>query len=204
MTTNYQIIFRGQALSGFAIEQLKINVAKLYNTEVTNIESLFSGSVVVIKDNLDEATALKYAQVFRKQGALCEVRNKSLVDNSPVASLEAENKETQEAASVKVVHAEKVTIVESANPEQTVDKISAAAKCTVVLDDYIGSMTDISVAESGSTLVELKQPEEPNINIGNFEIAEAGEALVEFKPIEEPEISIDNLTLAPTGTDFTD
>jgi len=208
MTTHFQIIFRGQALSGFTVEQLKINVAKLYNTDVSNIESLFSGSPVVIKDDLDETTALKYADVFRKQGALCEVRDKSVATSNSVSSVadkqNSKDERPLEKTDTQAVYKESLDASAEIKQVQASQKISAAAKCTVVLDDYVGSMAKISIAESGSTMVEYQPHEKLDINIDKLEIAQAGETLVEFKKVEEPQISIDEFSLAPTGTDLND
>ncbi|VAW75698.1 hypothetical protein MNBD_GAMMA12-1554 [hydrothermal vent metagenome] len=252
MSNNFQVVFHGLASSGTTIDQLKTNIAKLYNTEVKNVESLFKGSAVVIKDNLDEATAHKYAEVFRKQGAQCELRDKSEAkpkeptnvsntdsdanqksqaaelaqgdDSTDQSQAEQESSKVIETVAIQSskpetnrpvaaqksdalvsgVIAEEISERQSVTAQSTTNAggITLAKKCTVVLDDYVGSMAEISVADTGSTIVEIKQVDTPDINTSHFEVAEAGETLIEFKEIAEPEISTDSFSLAAVGSDI--
>jgi len=204
MTNSYQVIFCGQALSGFTLKQVKANVAKLYNTDVNSIQSLFKGTAVVIKDKLDEATAHKYADVFRKQGAQCEVKNKAMAAANGAQNVSDDNKSDASAAKEQVQQAVVHSAHNSSSEMVQAQRVSAAAKCSVVLDDYIGSMADISVADRGATMVEFNVVDMPDINTSSLEMAVAGETLVDFKKVEAPNIAIESLSLAPTGTDLKD
>ncbi len=252
MSNNFQVVFHGLASSGTTTEQLKINIAKLYNTEVKNIESLFKGSAVVIKDNLDEATAHQYAEVFRKQGAQCELRDKSVlttkesvrapnaghasgneiqstesakgVDTIDQSTLKQEAKKVIEATATIASKPEKSSQIREQNSKAAMSKaiseeisasysrsgksamnaggISLAQKCTVALEEYVGSMGGISVADTGSTMVEIDVVDAPDIKTSHFEVAAAGETLIEFTEIAEPEISTDAFSLAAVGSDI--
>lgn len=205
---NYQVIFSGQAMPGVSIEQLKTNIAVLYKTEVQNIESLFSGKTVVIKDQLDEATAVKYADVFRKQGAQCEVRDLAAGQNEPPNSPDMKVQEPASTNTAKAAVIEKPANVYS-NPaarepvkQVVADGVNVASKCTVSVDEYVGSMSSTSLAATGETLVEFKVASVPEINTDALQMASPGETLVDHQEVEEPAISIDSFSLAPTGSDL--
>ena len=226
MSRIFQVIFRGQPLAGFSLEQVKANVAKLYNTSVDNISGLFSGQAVVIKDQLDEPTAQKYAEVFRKQGAQCEVRVKAEATRAdPSAGMVAQPKpgtskvstdsETGTPARKQQMQADTAEAMapapasnqpddSNAGPGGQTSGVNLAAKCTVKLEEYMGSMTNTSVADAGSSLVEVKPIDRPDINTDGLQMAAAGEILVEAEPVPAADISIDELQLAPAGTDLND
>jgi len=211
----FQIIFFGRAVADLSVEQLKINIAKLYKTEVKNIESLFSGQTVVIKDNLDKDTADKYAAVFRKQGAQCEVRDKTVADNTtqspspstaPIPVSETPQVVTA-STSTTVVTPENEACASThdvASAETTGDFVNIASKCTVEIDKCVGSMSGISVAETGESMAKLEHVEAPKIDINNLNLAAAGETLIDYIEVEEPDISIDSLSLAPGGANLKD
>ena len=208
---NFQVIFSGQAMPGISIEQLKVNIAALYKTEIQNIESLFNGKTVVIKDQLDEATAVKYASVFRKQGAQCEVRDITAIQNEPLSTPEVKAQEAEPTSIEKPNRSENVenrAQVADVRPQtsepvkQAVDGVNVASKCTVSVDEYVGSMSSTSIAETGETLVEFKVAAIPEINTDALQMASPGETLVDYKEVEEPAIAIDSLSLAPTGSDL--
>ena len=50
-----------------------MKVAALYKVPVERCESMFTGRTVVVKENLDYETALKYQKAFSKTGAICQI-----------------------------------------------------------------------------------------------------------------------------------
>ena len=203
MSNDFQIIFQGQTLDGFTVDQTKENIARLYKTNVAGIERLFTGSTVIIKDKVDEPTAIKYATALRQQGAKCEVRRIPVaapVEPAPAptpvpasAPAKFETSPAPEVVTSPVQNPEPVAAA-SVNNEPA-QAVSAAAKCTVELDEAMGEMSAISVAEVGSTIVEFQTNEAPDINIDSLSMAQAGETLVEHETVAEPEINIDNLSI---------
>ena len=65
----FDIYFRGEALDGFAPQQVQQNVAKLFKASPEKVQQLFSGKVVALKKSLDKATALKFQTVLKNAGA---------------------------------------------------------------------------------------------------------------------------------------
>ncbi len=73
--SRYEIAFSGQLVPGAQLDQVKANMAKLFQADAQRIALLFSGRRLVIKNNLDEAGAEKYRATLERAGALVEVCN---------------------------------------------------------------------------------------------------------------------------------
>jgi len=86
----YQIIYYGQILDGFLLKEVKQKLSQLFNTEYEQIEKLFTGQRIVIKDNLEHALALKYFDALQQQGAKCELKVKRNIEMSESLSQASE------------------------------------------------------------------------------------------------------------------
>lgn len=71
--SRFEIAFSGQLVAGARPEVVKANLAKLFQVDAQRIELLFSGRRVVIKNNLDAASAEKYRSVLERAGAIAVV-----------------------------------------------------------------------------------------------------------------------------------
>lgn len=71
--TRYKLVFQGEIAPGHQIEEVRKRIANLYNVPVTKCDYMFTGKVVIIKDNLDYATAVNYKNTFEKAGACCNI-----------------------------------------------------------------------------------------------------------------------------------
>jgi len=70
----YKVIFNGKILGGCQCEDVKRHLGALLKTDQNKIDRLFSGRGVVIKRDADYQTALKYLNVFKQAGAICELQ----------------------------------------------------------------------------------------------------------------------------------
>lgn len=71
--STYNIIFSGTIDKKRTLAEVKDNLAALFKKDAAEIEHFFSGAPVVLKKNIDQATAGKYQAVLLKAGALCSV-----------------------------------------------------------------------------------------------------------------------------------
>ncbi|CAD5198340.1 hypothetical protein [Pseudomonas sp. FEN] len=71
--TLYEIVFSGESLPGAPVDQVKSNLARLFQADAQRIELLFSGRRLVLKSNLDAAAAEKYRVTIERAGALVAV-----------------------------------------------------------------------------------------------------------------------------------
>ena len=69
----YQIVFEGKLSGERPLDEVKRNLAALFKMKSEQVDALFTGKAVVIKRDIDQATAVKYQAAFKKAGALCSV-----------------------------------------------------------------------------------------------------------------------------------
>ena len=56
----YKIVFTGELMPDVAADSVKDNLARLFKSDRSKIEALFSGAAVALKRDLTEADAEKY------------------------------------------------------------------------------------------------------------------------------------------------
>ncbi|CAM3665082.1 hypothetical protein PAHA111176_13765 [Parendozoicomonas haliclonae] len=70
----YELVFSGQAVPGADPQKVRNNAAKLFRAGPEQLEKLFSGATVVLKNKLDQATAESYQQKLKSAGLICTLR----------------------------------------------------------------------------------------------------------------------------------
>ena len=71
----FEVVFRGDVEPGQSVAEVKEGLIRLFNTDASRIDQMFSGKPVVIKGNLDEETAKHYQASLKKAGALVQIRS---------------------------------------------------------------------------------------------------------------------------------
>jgi hypothetical protein len=71
--TSYHIVFDGTLTGEVGLADTKKQLAAMFKMNATQVEALFTGKPVVVKRNVDEATAAKFKAAFKKAGAACKV-----------------------------------------------------------------------------------------------------------------------------------
>lgn len=69
----FEIVFQGQVKAGVAPEQARLRLGQLFQAGDQQLDILFSGRRIVIKQGLDQASAEKYRQAIERAGAVCLV-----------------------------------------------------------------------------------------------------------------------------------
>jgi len=69
----YELAFYGKIVDGVALEKVQANIALLFKASDEQVARMFTGKRVVIRNKLDEETALKYVIAMKKRGALCQI-----------------------------------------------------------------------------------------------------------------------------------
>lgn len=69
----FEVAFSGQVSDGANLEEVKAKVGKMFNADDAKLAQLFSGKRIVIKKNIDQATAAKYKAALNRAGAECEI-----------------------------------------------------------------------------------------------------------------------------------
>lgn len=71
--SNFDVIFQGQLLPGTDGVVVRAKLAALFKIDAARVEAMFSGQRVVIKKNVDAATAETYVAALNKAGAAAEM-----------------------------------------------------------------------------------------------------------------------------------
>ena len=168
MNAKYQVVFKGELVEGCGLEETKVKVAALFKTSVDAIDKLFSGSRVVIKDDLEKSVADKYYAALFKCGAQCEVVNK-----------------TEPAETVSEPDSTENKTVSDTDLLETGDDLLAPPGVIIIKSEKIPKpvidTSAFSMADVGETIIEVQKVKEPEINIESLEMAEIGTDLLSSK-----------------------
>lgn len=70
----FQLIFRGECTPGTDSATARDNARAIFKASAAQLERMFSGNTVVIRNKLDEAQAQKYRAVMEKHGMVAHVQ----------------------------------------------------------------------------------------------------------------------------------
>ncbi|MDH3761808.1 MAG: hypothetical protein OEU50_12560 [Gammaproteobacteria bacterium] len=184
----FEVAFSGQVSEGANPEEVKARVGKMFNADEAKLAQLFSGKRIVIKKNVDQATANKYLTALNRAGAECEIAPMgggetaaaaaALAAAPPAAAEPAPMAEAQPAAAAVSQEYESSYDGDVAPPPKT-DPLG-------ITGDQIEDLA-VSIAPVGSELQDdYQQVEEPDIDITGFDIAPAGSELSTAKKEPDP------------------
>lgn len=160
----FQLIFRGECTPGTDSATARDNARAIFKASAEQIERMFSGNTVVIRNKLDEAQAQKYRAVMEKHGMVAHVRpmpgTRPQVTPAPAASTDNSTRTPEPG---------------SAAPEtEPGDRLAVAGD--KVNDILAGS--SLGLDPVGVTLVEPRQSEPPVFqHLEDWELAPAGSDL---------------------------
>ena len=165
----FEVAFSGQVSTGANPDEVKARVAKMFKADDAKLAQLFSGKRIVIKKNIDQATAAKYQTALNRAGAECEVN--SLGGAAPVANAAT-------AATPSPTDYETAYDGEVEPPPQT-DPLGITA-------DQIEDLA-VSIAPVGSELLDAHAaPEEPRIDLDGLDVAPVGSDIGTTKKDPDP------------------
>ena len=181
----FEVAFSGAVRDGEDPAQVRANVGKMFNADADKLDQLFSGKRIVIKKNIDQATAAKYQTALKRAGAECEVRAMGGGAEATAAATASTDKAADAPASPAGPAAGPVSQEyetrydgEVAPPPQT-DPLG-------ITGDQIEDLA-VTIAPVGSELKDgYAEPEEPQIDISGFDIAPVGSDLSESKKRSDP------------------
>ncbi len=167
--TRYEIAFSGQLVDGAPMASVQANMARLFQADAQRIALLFSGRRIVIKGNLDEASAEKYRLTLERAGAVVEVlampvEEVELAPPPPVAAAVAE------------------PIVAAAATPVAPGRLQVAPR-----DEYMAAFADVDapdfgIAPVGVDLQDAKpDASAPAVDLSQFSLAPAGSDMGQAK-----------------------
>lgn len=69
----FEIVFQGKVQPGIPEDQARVRIGQLFQVAGEQLDALFSGRRIVIKQGLDEEAAAKYRAAIERAGALCSI-----------------------------------------------------------------------------------------------------------------------------------
>ena len=196
----YEVVFYGEIVEGAKLEQVKAKVAAMFKADASKLEQLFSGKRVVIKKNIDLATANKYQSALQNAGAQCEV--KSLPDAAPTQAADDSVPAVPATAQATASTATATATQESAAPASArprVDGNVPAAPNTDPLGIEANEIADLSasILPLGSDMQDgTSSVSAPEVDLSGLDLAPPGSDLGELKKDEAVEIpDISNLSI---------
>ncbi|MCU7938794.1 MAG: hypothetical protein KZQ64_09475 [gamma proteobacterium symbiont of Bathyaustriella thionipta] len=196
---HYNLIFQGKIIDGASLDEVKKNISRLFKTDSSKTEALFSGKTIVIKKNLDTESTKKYLAVIKKTGAIVKAVK---IDLSEPPSETAHS--TKTAATSNNLSAGLASLVNSSTA--AVNSLTSSSEQLASNDDRkMDEQSGLQLAPFGSnTPISSDKPEDieiPDISYLSMSEAETG-SLEEFAPILEAiELpDIDNLTMSDANT----
>ncbi len=177
----YEVAFSGEIAEGANLEQVKAKVGAMFKADATKLAHLFSGKRVVIKKNIDEATANKYKTALLNAGALCEV--KSLAEGEVAAT------PAPAPASTPAAVQDKKPVAAVTRPSTINTENVPAAPDTDPLGISADDISDLSadIAPVGSMMQdEITEVSEPDVDISQLDMAPPGSDLGELKKKDVP------------------
>ena len=181
---SYQVIFSGRIIDGAELDMVKHNVARVFNLDAERVEKLFCGRRLILKKQIDQATAEKYQTTMQRAGALCEVENtaqaRPAAPSASAAQPEATppQSETTSEVDAGVSLAEPgVELIEHVEvPEADID------------------ISGMDMAEVGIQLAEHEVVPEVEFDTSDMSLDVAGVQLVEAKEVPAANIDTSHLS----------
>ncbi len=165
----FEVAFSGQISEGASADEVRAQIGKMFNADEAKLAQLFSGRRVVIKKNIDQATADKYRTALNRAGAECEVAamGGGAAASQPAAATPAAD--TPASAAAPTAQYETKYDGEVLPPPQ-IDPLG-------ITGDDIEDLA-ATIAPVGSELQDdYQEPEEPDIDVTGLEIAPVGSDL---------------------------
>ena len=211
---SYQVIFSGKIIEHADLDMVKANVARTFSIPPEKLEKLFSGRRLVLKKDLDHATAERYRLTLERAGALCELEDTaskpaaapSVQASTPVKEGVAPTSQVDNATGMSMAEVG-ITLVEPESvPDANIDtsdmnmaEVGITLVEPVFAPDANIDTGDMDMAEAGITLVEPESVPDANIDTGDMDMAEAGSILAEQEEFLEAEFDLAELSMDETG-----
>lgn len=183
---HFELAFYGKLVEGADLQQTKEQVAQLFKAGVEQVERMFTGNRVVIRNKLDEDTAKKYLIALKKRGADCQIEimgqpGVAVTFDAPVAS-------PPPAADTSTYSPPPA---EAASQSRSPETPAAAVKKTASAKPGM-SVTGLPIV--GERVDDI-------LSATHFDLAPVGTRMEDEKPEVHADLhALDNVTLAPPGS----
>lgn len=203
----FNIVFRGEIISGADEAAVKANVGKLFKANEQVLARLFSGEAIAIKKNVDKAGAMKYRALMKQAGAVCYAlepgESLDAPKTAPVTKVVVATKPASKPDNAKNT----APVAEQKSEWSLAPAGSILVEPSVIEGVEIPDIDGITLAAVGVDIIEnpVKRDAVPLPDISNINLAPVGSDVAD--PVEKIPVAIPNVThidLAPVGADVAD
>lgn len=203
----YQLVFRGECAPGTDEQAARDNARALFKASLDQVERMFSGQRVVIRNKLDDAQAAKYQAVLRKHGMIAHIEpmpgTPTAEPARPTAATAPES--TPEPTRPEPARAESSSAPTEARPAGSGVAVEPGDRLPVAGEkvDSILAGSSLSVGAIHDRLSEHHEVEAPMFeHLDEWTLAPAGSTLVEHQDEVPPAVpDISHLSLADNPDD---
>jgi len=196
----FQLVFKGECTPGTDTETARSNAKALFKASVEQLDRMFSGQPVVIRNKLEQVQAEKYQAVLQKHGMVAYVQ--------PMPGAQPQAPEPKPAAPASQACSESATASEAGGDTQTAtpgrtgkapnpepgDRLPVAGE---KVDDILAG-SGLTLDPAGVTLTEVEDVEPPMFeHLDEWSLAPAGSALGVERDLPPPVVpDVSHLSLA--------
>ena len=202
----YELTFYGRLVDGVGLDVAKANMAALFKASPAQVEKMFMGGRVVIRNKLDQATGNKYIAVMRKNGLVCETE---LMGGVVSSSTSTSTSTSQTKVTSSVPPAKETTEKDTfqLSPPVVIQAKSSADVGFNLAGDKVGDIlqqSHLGLDPEGVRLSEHIDVETPIFSeLESITIAPTGSVLADKKDEVSPIVpDTSELSVAPTGSDM--
>jgi len=184
----FEVAFSGEIAEGADLAQVKAKVGAMFKADEAKLAHLFSGKRMVIKKNIDQATANKYKTALNNAGAICELKSLNAEPiEKPAAAVSTPAPTPAPAAPVAQPASSASSVQAASTPMQSGN--APAAPQTAPLGVTASDIADFSagIAPVGSDMQdEISEIATPDLDIAGLDMAPAGSDLGQEKKDDAP------------------
>ncbi|TYC55640.1 hypothetical protein FMN52_18430 [Marinobacter sp. BW6] len=193
----FQLVFKGECVPGTDTETARNNARTLFKASLEQVDRMFSGQPVVIRNKLEEVQAEKYRAVLKKHGMVAYVQSMSearpaagATPPQPSPSAPASQPRQKPAPAAPPAEGKRSGVPET----EPGDRLAVAGEKV----DAILSGSGLSLDPVGVTLAEQTEVEPPMFqHLDEWSLAPAGSDLGVERDLPPPVVpDVSHLSLA--------
>lgn len=194
----FQLVFKGECVPGTDPEAARNNARTLFKASLEQVDRMFSGQPVVIRNKLEEVQAEKYRAVLQKHGMVAYVQ--PMADARPAAGADQQPRPAAPAGQARQPAAVPAEPAPAAGSRGTVPKTEPGDRLPVAgekVDDILAG-TALSLDPVGVTLAEHEDVQPPMFqHLEEWSLAPAGSDLGVERDLPPPVVpDVSHLSLA--------
>ncbi|MCY1397609.1 hypothetical protein D3C76_560350 [compost metagenome] len=145
--TRYKIVFDGALMPQTPLQTAKENLARLFKSDPTKVDALFSGQPVVLKRDLSDDEAEKYLRALHNAGANARKEADRVASLSLV---ETDDHPSPAKATAPAADAQRMTCPKCGQEQARATECSS---CGIIIDKYLARQAELAASQAAQPSV---------------------------------------------------